>query len=133
MTYYNAEYTHSNVARITQAHLECDTAKTSHVGDQLLLDFNRAGTPLIEVVTEPDFHTADDVISFIKELQRTLMYYGISEAQMDKGQMRCDINISISSDASLGTKIEIKNMNTLSGIKRAIEYEYARQSAALDA
>lgn len=133
VTYYNAEYTKSNTARITQAHLECDTAKTSHIGDQLLLDFNRAGTPLIEVVTEPDFHSADDVISFIKELQRTLMYYGISEAQMDKGQMRCDINISISSNASLGTKIEIKNMNTLSGIKRAIEYEYARQSAALDA
>lgn len=84
VTYYNADYTQHNTAEILQAHVECDTAKTAHVGNQLLLDYNRAGTPLIEVVTAPSFHSADEAIAFIKELQRTLTYYNISEAQMDK-------------------------------------------------
>jgi len=133
MSYYNADYTHKKTIRISQAHLECDTAKTAHIDGQIMLDYNRALTPLIEVVTTPDFHDADDVLAFLKELQRTLQYYNISEGQMDKGQMRCDVNISLSTTDTLGTKVEIKNMNSLSAIKKAIDYEYERQAAILDA
>jgi aspartyl-tRNA(Asn)/glutamyl-tRNA(Gln) amidotransferase subunit B len=132
MSYYNADYTQKKTIQISQAHLECDTAKTAYIEGQIMLDYNRALTPLIEVVTTPDFHDTDDVIAFLKELQRTLQYYNISEGQMDKGQMRCDVNISLSTSDALGTKVEIKNMNSLSAIKKAIEYEYTRQSEILD-
>lgn len=133
VTYHSLDYSETKKATILQAHLECDTAKTTHFNWELLLDFNRAGTPLVEIVTAPDFHSADEVHGFLREIQRTLQYYNISEAQMDKWQMRCDVNISISKTEEFGTKVEIKNMNSISSIKKAIAYEFDRQSALLEA
>ena len=130
--YHTIDYTEEKTAEILEAHVECDTAKTAHAGETLLLDFNRAWTPLVEIVTAPTFHSADEVHGFIREVQRTLAYYDISQAEMDKWQMRCDVNISISKDDRLGTKVEIKNMNTISGIKRAIAYETQRQQEILE-
>ncbi len=131
--YHSLDYSETLYATITQAHLECDTAKTATVNGEILLDFNRAWTPLVEIVTDPAFHSADEVHAFIREMQRTLTYYNISLAEMDKWQMRCDVNISISNSDELWTKVEIKNMNSISAIKKAIAYEYTRQSQLLDA
>jgi aspartyl-tRNA(Asn)/glutamyl-tRNA(Gln) amidotransferase subunit B len=132
VTYHTIDYSETKQVHITQAHIECDTAKTAQFNGETLLDFNRAGTPLIEVVTGPDFHTADEVHGFIREIQRTLKYNNISLAEMDKWQMRCDVNISVSETEKLWTRVEIKNMNSISAIKRAIAYEYTRQTTILE-
>lgn len=132
LLYHTIDYSEEKTAEILEAHIECDTAKTAHAGETILLDFNRAWTPLVEIVTGPTFHSADEVHGFIRELQRTLSFYDISQAEMDKWQMRCDVNISISKNENLGTKVEIKNMNTISGIKRAIAYEAQRQENILE-
>ena len=114
---------------ITEAHLECDTAKSFHQGGQMLLDFNRAGTPLIEIVTWPDFDSAEAAVEFAKEIQRIAKRNDISDADMEKGQMRVDVNVSIrpSVDDPFGTRVELKNINSFSVIKRAIDAEVARQ------
>ncbi|MBF0981366.1 Asp-tRNA(Asn)/Glu-tRNA(Gln) amidotransferase subunit GatB, partial [Candidatus Gracilibacteria bacterium] len=114
---------------ITEAHLECDTAKSFHQGGQMLLDFNRAGTPLIEIVTGPDFDSAEAAVEFAKEIQRIAKRNDISDADMEKGQMRVDVNVSIrpSVDDPFGTRVELKNINSFSAIKRAIDAEVARQ------
>ena len=114
---------------ITEAHLECDTAKSFHQGGQMLLDFNRAGTPLIEIVTWPDFGSAEAAVEFAKEIQRIAKRNDISDADMEKGQMRVDVNVSIrpSVDDPFGTRVELKNINSFSAIKRAIDAEVARQ------
>ena len=114
---------------ITEAHLECDTAKSFHQGGQMLLDFNRAGTPLIEIVTWPDFDSAEAAVEFTKEIQRIAKRNDISDADMEKGQMRVDVNVSIrpSVDDPFGTRVELKNINSFSAIKRAIDAEVARQ------
>lgn len=114
---------------ITEAHLECDTAKSFHQGGQMLLDFNRAGTPLIEIVTWPDFDSAEAAVEFAKEIQRIAKRNNISDADMEKGQMRVDVNVSIrpSVDDPFGTRVELKNINSFSAIKRAIDAEVARQ------
>lgn len=114
---------------ITEAHLECDTAKSFHQGGQMLLDFNRAGTPLIEIVTWPDFDSAEAAVEFAKEIQRIVKRNDISDADMEKGQMRVDVNVSIrpSVDDPFGTRVELKNINSFSAIKRAIDAEVARQ------
>ena len=114
---------------ITEAHLECDTAKSFHQGGQMLLDFNRAGTPLIEIVTWPDFASAEAAVEFAKEIQRIAKRNDISDADMEKGQMRVDVNVSIrpSVDDPFGTRVELKNINSFSAIKRAIDAEVARQ------
>ena len=114
---------------ITEAHLECDTAKSFHQGGQMLLDFNRAGTPLIEIVTWPDFDSAEAAVEFAKEIQRIAKRNDISDADMEKGQMRVDVNVSIrpSVDDPFGTRVELKNINSFSAIKRAIDAEVARQ------
>ena len=130
--YHTIDYSETKQVHITQAHVECDTAKTAQFNGEILLDFNRAGTPLVEIVTWPDFHSADEVHGFIREIQRTLKYNWISLAEMDKWQMRCDVNISVSTSDILGTKVEIKNMNSISAIKRAIAYEYTRQTTTLE-
>jgi aspartyl-tRNA(Asn)/glutamyl-tRNA(Gln) amidotransferase subunit B len=93
--YVDSEYSEEREVRIRDAHIETDTAKSSHQGDAVLLDFNRAGTPLVEIVTYPDFRSDDEVIAFLKELQRVARYNMIGDADMDKGQMRCDVNISL--------------------------------------
>jgi aspartyl-tRNA(Asn)/glutamyl-tRNA(Gln) amidotransferase subunit B len=119
---------------ITRVHLEEDTATSKHDrGDYSLVDFNRAGVPLMELVTEPVIHTSKEAGDFGRELQLLLKYLGVSEANMDKGQMRVELNISISEDPSiLGTKVEVKNINSFRAVERAAEYEIKRMTELLD-
>ena len=120
--------------KITRVHLEEDTATSKHdKGDYSLVDFNRAGVPLMELVTEPVIHDSKQAGDFGRELQLLLRYLGVSEANMDKGQMRVELNISISPDENkLGTKVEVKNINSFRAVERAAEYEIARMSKLLD-
>lgn len=120
---------------ITRIHLEEDTANNKHDrGNFSLVDFNRAGVPLMELVTEPVIHSARSAGDFGRELQLLLRYLGVSEANMEKGQMRVELNISISEDpAKLGTKCEVKNINSFRSVERAAEYEIKRMTELLDA
>ena len=120
---------------ITRIHLEEDTATSKHDrGDYSLVDFNRAGVPLMELVTEPVIHSSKEAGDFGRELQLLLKYLGVSEANMDKGQMRVELNISISENQNkLGTKCEVKNINSFKAVERAAEYEIKRMSELLDA
>jgi aspartyl-tRNA(Asn)/glutamyl-tRNA(Gln) amidotransferase subunit B len=117
-----------NGVALTRIHLEEDTAKSSH--DQkgyTLVDYNRAGVPLMELVTEPVIHSAEDASAFARELQRILRYVGASEANMEMGQMRVEANISVSKDPNVfGTKCEVKNLNSFRSVEEAIKYEVAR-------
>jgi aspartyl-tRNA(Asn)/glutamyl-tRNA(Gln) amidotransferase subunit B len=119
---------------ITRIHLEEDTATSKHdKGDYSLVDFNRASVPLMELVTEPVIHSPQQAGDFARELQLLLRYLGVSEANMEKGQMRVELNISISEDPNkLGTKCEIKNINSFRAVERAGEYEIKRMSKLLD-
>ncbi len=118
---------------ITRVHLEEDTARSSHdQGDFSLVDYNRAGVPLMELVTEPVIHDAETAVRFAKELQLLLRYLGAGEANMEKGQMRVEVNISIAEEGKRGTKAEIKNINSFRAVAGAIAYEIARQSELLD-
>ncbi len=123
-----------NGVDITRIHLEEDTATSKHDhGDYSLVDFNRAGVPLMELVTEPVIHSAKQAGDFGRELQLLLKYLGVSEANMEKGQMRVELNISISDDpVKLGTKCEVKNINSFKAVERAAEYEVKRMSKLLD-
>lgn len=119
--------------KITRVHLEEDTAKSIHQNNQYsLVDFNRAGLPLMELVTEPVIHNSNKVVEFGEELQMLLQYLGVSEANMEKGQMRLEVNISVSKDENLGTKVEIKNLNSFRSAEKAIECEIKRQIEILD-
>ena len=120
--------------RLNRIHLEEDVAKSTHSGKNSLIDFNRAGTPLMEIVSEPDIDSAEEAVAFLKSLQQILIYGDISDADMEKGQMRCDVNISVRPKESdeLGTRTELKNMNSISAIRRAIKYEIERQCDELD-
>ena len=118
--------------KITRIHLEEDTANAKHRGEVSLIDFNRAGLPLMELVTEPVIHDATTAGNFARELQQLLRALGVGEAQMEKGQMRVEVNISVSKDEKLGTKSEIKNINSFRAAERAIEYEIKRQTAVLE-
>ncbi|MBU4023383.1 Asp-tRNA(Asn)/Glu-tRNA(Gln) amidotransferase subunit GatB [Patescibacteria group bacterium] len=118
--------------RIERIHLEEDTAKLIHKKDNTLVDFNRAGIPLMELVTEPDFENGNQVSIFAKELQLILRYLNVSDANMEKGQMRLEANISISKNKILGTKVEVKNLNSFRVVKKAIDYEIKRQTEVLD-
>lgn len=117
---------------ITQLHLEEDTASLDHYADYSLLDYNRAGIPLIEIVTKPCMHSPEEALTFLESLRSIFLYCGVSEARSDLGQMRCDVNISLSKDDSLGKKVEIKNINSFNNVKDAIIYEIQRQTEALD-
>ncbi|MBK5215345.1 MAG: Asp-tRNA(Asn)/Glu-tRNA(Gln) amidotransferase subunit GatB [Candidatus Pacebacteria bacterium] len=123
-----------NGVDITRVHLEEDTATSKHdKGDYSLVDFNRAGVPLMELVTEPVIHSSKEAGDFGRELQLLLKYLGVSEANMEKGQMRVELNISISEDKDkLGTKCEVKNINSFKAVERAAEYEIKRMSELLD-
>ncbi len=119
---------------ITRVHLEEDTGKNTHVGDVSLIDYNRAGVPLMELVTEPVIHSAEQAVSFAKELQLLLRYLGVAEANMEKGEMRVEANISISADPKkFGTKVEVKNLNSFRAVERAIAYEFDRHVELLEA
>jgi len=119
---------------ITRVHLEEDTATSKHdKGDYSLVDFNRCGVPLMELVTEPVIHSAKQAGDFGRELQILLRYLGISDANMEKGEMRVELNISISEDPKVfGTKVEVKNINSFKAMERAAEYEIKRMSELLD-
>ncbi|MSR78697.1 MAG: Asp-tRNA(Asn)/Glu-tRNA(Gln) amidotransferase subunit GatB [Candidatus Taylorbacteria bacterium] len=120
---------------LTRVHLEEDTATSSHdKGDYSLVDFNRAGVPLMELVTEPVIHDAKTAGDFARELQLLLRFLGVSDANMEKGEMRVEANISISSDKNkFGTKVEVKNLNSFRAVERAINYEIARHTELLEA
>jgi aspartyl-tRNA(Asn)/glutamyl-tRNA(Gln) amidotransferase subunit B len=123
-----------NGIKITRVHLEEDTATSKHDrGDYSLVDFNRAGVPLMELVTEPVIHSAKEAGDFGRELQLLLRYLGVSDANMEKGEMRVELNISISPDENkFGTKVEVKNINSFRAMERAAEYEIKRMSALYD-
>jgi len=120
--------------KINHIHLEEDAGKLMHddAGGGTLVDYNRASVPLMELVTEPDIHTAEDAVAFMKELQLVLRYLGVSDADLERGQMRADANISISPDDRLGTRAEVKNLNSFNSVFQAINYEIKRQTEILD-
>jgi aspartyl-tRNA(Asn)/glutamyl-tRNA(Gln) amidotransferase subunit B len=119
--------------RLVRIHLEEDVAKSFHFETSTGIDFNRAGTPLMEIVTQPEINSPEEAFAFLTSLKQILIYGGVSDADMEKGQLRCDCNISVrpESQAELGAKIEIKNMNSISGVRRALAYEIRRQTEAL--
>ena len=119
---------------ITRIHLEEDVAKLNHYSGASGVDYNRAGVPLMETVSEPDMRTPDEAYAYLTALKEIMQYGDISDCDMEKGQMRCDVNISLrrSSSAPFGTKIELKNLNSFRAVHRALEYEIWRQGEALD-
>jgi aspartyl-tRNA(Asn)/glutamyl-tRNA(Gln) amidotransferase subunit B len=119
--------------RITRAHLEEDVGKSTHFERHSGVDFNRAGVPLLEIVSEPDLTSADMAYEYLNALKEILIYGGISDCDMEKGMVRCDVNVSVRpvGTQELGAKIEIKNMNSFSGVRRALEYEIPRQIEVL--
>jgi len=132
--YTDSEYTKEKTVWIRDAHIETDTGKMIHNNWIAMLDFNRAWTPLVEIVTDPDFRNAEEVSEFLKELQRRAKYNDISDADMDKWQMRVDVNISIrkSENNPYGTRVELKNINSFGMVRRAIEHEFQRQIKILE-
>ena len=112
---------------LTRIHLEEDTARSQHSGEHSIVDFNRAGVPLMELVTEPIIHDAKTAVQFAKELQLLLRTLDISDANMELGEMRVEANISVSETDTLGTKVEVKNLNSFKAVEQAIEYEINRQ------
>ena len=122
------------VVQLTRIHLEEDVAKSTHHAGFTTIDFNRAGTPLMEIVSEPDIASAEEAFAYLTSLRQILVYGGVSDADMEKGQMRCDVNISVRPEGQeqLGAKIELKNLNSMSAVRRAIKYEAARQMDCLD-
>ena len=119
---------------LVRIHLEEDVAKSFHFEDSTGIDFNRAGTPLMEIVSEPEINSPEEAFAFLTALKQILIYGGVSDADMEKGQLRCDCNISVRPEGQqeLGAKIEIKNMNSISGVRRALAYEMRRQTEALE-
>ncbi|HEV2320311.1 MAG TPA: Asp-tRNA(Asn)/Glu-tRNA(Gln) amidotransferase subunit GatB [Verrucomicrobiae bacterium] len=119
--------------RITRAHLEEDVGKNFHFERSSGVDFNRAGVPLLEIVSEPDLTSSDQAYEYLNALKDILMYGGVSDCDMEKGMVRCDVNVSVRPKGTkeLGAKIEIKNMNSFSGVRRALDYEIPRQMDVL--
>ena len=132
---FNGEGSANGLMRIniTRAHLEEDVGKNFHFDRHSGVDFNRAGVPLLEIVSEPDLTGADMAYEYLNALKEVLIYGGISDCDMEKGMVRCDVNISVrpKGQKELGAKIEIKNMNSFSGARKALEYEIPRQIAVL--
>ena len=119
---------------LVRIHLEEDVAKSFHFENSTGIDFNRAGTPLMEIVTQPEINSPEEAFAFLTSLKQILIYGAVSDADMEKGQLRCDCNISVRPQLQieLGAKIEIKNLNSISGVRRALTYEIRRQVAALE-
>lgn len=119
--------------KLTRVHLEEDTGLSKHdKGDYSLVDFNRAGIPLMELVTEPVIHSAEEAVKFAKELQLLLRYLGVADANMEKGEMRVEANISVSDSDKLGTKVEVKNLNSFKSVEKAINQEIKRMIKLLE-
>jgi aspartyl-tRNA(Asn)/glutamyl-tRNA(Gln) amidotransferase subunit B len=119
---------------LVRIHLEEDVAKSFHFEKSTGIDFNRAGTPLMEIVTQPEINSPEEAFAFLNSLKQILIYGAVSDADMEKGQLRCDCNVSVRPEkqAELGAKIEIKNMNSISGVRRALDYEIKRQIGILE-
>ena len=117
---------------LTRIHLEEDTATSKHHKDHSHVDFNRAGAPLMELVTEPVLHSAEDVMMFAKELQLLLRYLGVGDANIEKGEMRIEVNLSVSKTDELGVKTETKNIGSISSAGKAVNYEIQRQIEVLE-
>ena len=119
---------------IHDTHLEEDTASLDHFGTYSLIDYNRSGIPLLETVTEPCLNSAKEAIAFLETLRSMFLYCDTSEARSDKGQMRCDVNISLMDEnaTELGTKVEMKNINSFNNVEKAIMYEIQRQTEILN-
>lgn len=122
------------VIKIERLHMEEDTAKQFHYDVGTLIDYNRAGTPLIEIVSQPDMRNGKEAAAYVEKLRTILYYLGVSDVKMEEGSMRCDVNISlrVAGCEKLGTKTEIKNLNSISNVQKSIEFEIERQSAILD-
>ena len=117
---------------ILEMHIEEDTAKSIHSKEKTLLDFNRAGVPLIEIVTKPCMHTPREATLYLERLRELLLYANVSDCKIEEGSMRCDANISISKSDELGTKVEIKNIGSITNVGLAIEYDAKRQEELLE-
>jgi aspartyl-tRNA(Asn)/glutamyl-tRNA(Gln) amidotransferase subunit B len=121
--------------RIERIQMEEDTGKSTHVGESSLINLNRSGTPLIEIVGRPDIKTAKEASNYFKKIHSILVYLGVCHGNMQDGNLRCDVNLSLNKegDKELGTRTEVKNLNSFRSVERAIEYEWKRQSEVLDA
>jgi aspartyl-tRNA(Asn)/glutamyl-tRNA(Gln) amidotransferase subunit B len=115
--------------RLVRIHLEEDVAKSFHMETATGIDFNRAGTPLMEIVSEPEISSPEEAFAYLTVLQQVMIYGGVSDADMEKGQLRCDVNVSVRpvGTEAFGTKIELKNLNSISGVRRSLAYEIPRQ------
>lgn len=120
--------------RLTRIHLEEDAGKLIHRGERSLLDYNRAGVGLIEIVSEPDMHSAAEAMAYLNALRRILAYYGVSDCKMNEGSLRCDVNVSVRlrGEEEFGVKCEIKNLNSVHFVGKAIEDEIGRQIALIE-
>jgi len=119
---------------VRRIHMEEDAGRSFHEPGQTLIDFNRCGIPLIEIVSEPDIRSTDEAVAYLKRLKTLLLYLGICNGNMEEGSLRCDANLSLrpKGESALGTRAELKNMNSFRGIQRALDYEVERQSAVLE-
>lgn len=132
--YDDPETGRATVVRLRRLHLEEDAGKSIHADEETLVDFNRAGAPLVEVVTEPEIDSAAAARAALESLHQVLLYTETSDARMAEGSLRCDVNVSLGSDeGSLGSRVEVKNLNSFRHVVRAIEHEVERQGALLDA
>ncbi|HVO38627.1 MAG TPA: Asp-tRNA(Asn)/Glu-tRNA(Gln) amidotransferase subunit GatB [Spirochaetia bacterium] len=119
--------------RIREVHLEEDAGKMIHAGDVTLLDFNRTGTPLLEIVTQPDMEVGEEAEVFLQELRRMVRYLGVCDGNMEEGSLRCDANVSVNPEGKgLGSKVEVKNLNSFKFVRKAITYEIERQTEILE-
>ena len=126
--------THDKEVHLVRIHLEEDVAKSFHFENSTGIDFNRAGTPLMEIVTQPEINSPEEAFAFLSALKQILIYGAVSDADMEKGQLRCDCNVSVrpENQIELGAKIELKNLNSISGVRRALAFEIRRQTSILE-
>ena len=117
---------------LERIHMEEDTCKSIHINGKTLLNYNRAGVPLIEIVTKPCISSGDEAVKYLEALRETLFYLGVSDCKIEEGSMRADVNVSVSKDSNLGTKCEVKNIGSISSVKTAIDYEITRQIKLLE-
>jgi aspartyl-tRNA(Asn)/glutamyl-tRNA(Gln) amidotransferase subunit B len=122
------------VVRITRAHMEEDAGKSVHMGQSSVVDLNRAGVPLVEIVSEPDLRSAAEAAEYLRVLRDVLIFIGVNDGNLEEGSFRCDANVSIrpSGETKLGTRVELKNINSFRFVERAISHEIQRQAAMLD-
>ncbi len=119
--------------RIREVHLEEDAGKMIHAGDITLLDYNRTGTPLLEIVTQPDLEVGEEAEVFLQQLRRTVRYLGVSDGNMEEGSLRCDANVSVNLEGrGLGSKVEVKNLNSFKFVRKAVSFEIERQQEILE-